>query len=242
LKDFSLAQEKKMKKAKKGKSPRPAAKEKELRQHHEETEDLLTDSSHIGRLGVPPGGKDNLGDRIRKAREMRGLTLHDLSSRTGIRVDTLERVESNEMIPPLGELIKLGKAVEMKMGYFISPGVDKPMTVVRSDCRLAVSRYGKKRSEQYGYFYESLAPEKANRFMEPFLITMVPTDVKELSTHDGQEFIFVLEGEMKAQVGDQVEILRAGDAVYYDSSCPHLVKCAGDQSAKILAVLYTGSK
>ena len=231
-----------MKKVKEKKSPRAEAKEKELRRRHEETDDLLTDSSHLGRLGVPPGGKDNLGDRIRKAREISGLTLHDLSSRTGIGVDTLERVESNEMIPPLGELIKLGKAMEMKMGYFISPGVDKPMTVVRSDSRLAVSRYGKKRSEQYGYFYESLAPEKANRFMEPFLVTLVPADIKDLSSHDGQEFIFVLEGEIGVQVGDEAEILQAGDAVYYDSNCPHLVKCAGDQSAKILAVLYTGSK
>jgi quercetin dioxygenase-like cupin family protein len=231
-----------MKKAKKAKSLRPAAKEKELRPRHEETDDLLTDSSYLGRPGVPAREKDNLGDRIRKAREIRGLTLTDLSSRTGIGVDTLERVESNEMVPPLGELIKLGKAMEMKMGYFISPGVDKPMTVVRSDCRPAISRYGKRRSEQYGYFYESLAPEKANRFMEPFLITMVPTDIKDLSSHDGQEFIFVLEGEIGVQVGDQAEILQAGDAVYYDSSCPHLVKCAGDQSAKILAVLYTGAK
>lgn len=231
-----------MRKAKERKSLKAAAKDKELRRRHEETEDLLTDSSRLGRPGVPAGEKGTLGDRIRKAREMRGLTLNDLSSRTGIGIETLERIESNEMIPPLGELIKLGKAVEMKMGYFISPGVEKPMTVVRSDCRLAISRYGKRRSEQYGYSYESLAPEKANRFMEPFLITMVPTDAKELSTHDGQEFIFVLEGEMKAQVGDQVEILHAGDAVYYDSSCPHLVKCSGDKPTKILAVLYTGSK
>jgi transcriptional regulator with XRE-family HTH domain len=231
-----------MKKAKEKKSLKASAKDKELRQRPEETDDLLTDSSRLGRPGVPAGEKGTLGDRIRKAREMRGLTLNDLSSRTGIRVETLGRIESNEMIPPLGELIKLGKAVEMKMGYFISPGVDKPMTVVRSDCRPAVSRYGKRRSEQYGYFYESLAPEKANRFMEPFLVTMVPTDVKDLSTHDGQEFIFVLEGEMKAQVADQVEILQAGDAVYYDSSCPHLVTCSGDKPTKILAVLYTGSK
>jgi quercetin dioxygenase-like cupin family protein len=211
----------------------------------EETHDFLTDPSHFQRLAaaeVQGGKKDNLGERIRRAREMRGLTPGDLSSRTGISVEKLESIESNELIPPLGELIKLGKAVEMRMGYFISPGVEKPMTIVRSDCRPAVSRYGKRRSEQYGYFYESLAPEKANRVMEPFLITMVPTDVQELSAHDGQEFIFVLEGEMKAQVGDQVEVLRAGDAVYYDSSRPHLVKCAGDKPAKILAVLHTGSK
>ncbi len=63
--------------------------------------------------------------------------------------------------------------------------------------------------------------------MEPFLITMVPADVTELASHDGQEFIFVLEGEIRAQVMGQVEILRPGDAVYYDSSNPHLVKVRG---------------
>ena len=78
--------------------------------------------------------------------------------------------------------------------------------------------------------------------MEPFLVTLMPTSEQELSTHDGQEFIFVLEGEMKAQVGQQAEILRAGDAIYYDSTHPHLVKCAGDRPTKILAVLYTGNK
>ncbi|MCP5113927.1 MAG: DUF1553 domain-containing protein, partial [bacterium] len=54
-----------------------------------------------------------LGERILEAREMRGLTLEDLSSRTGIPVDRLERVESDRAIPPLGELIRLGKALEM---------------------------------------------------------------------------------------------------------------------------------
>ena len=49
-------------------------------------------------------------------------------------------------------------------------------------------------------------------------------------------------GEMKAQVGNQAETLRPGDAIYYDSTHPHLVKCAGDKPTKILAVLYTGNK
>ncbi|MBP1712559.1 MAG: putative transcriptional regulator with cupin domain [Deltaproteobacteria bacterium] len=225
-----------------------ASKKKKIQETHhrlEEGYDLLTDSS---RLHHPPAGgghppkKENLGDRIRKAREMRGLTVKDLSSRTGIREEILLRVETNEIIPPLGELIKIGKAVEMKMGFFISPGAEQPMTVVRREARPVISRYGKKASEQYGYSYESLAPEKGNRFMEPFLVTLMPTSAQELSTHDGQEFIFVLEGEMRAQVGQQVEILRAGDAIYYDSTHPHLVNCAGDRPTKILAVLYTGNK
>lgn len=214
------------------------------------TEDLLTDPKYHGytpgkalepSASLPPK-RESLGERIRKARELRGLTLKDLSSRTGISVAMLRKIENNQVIPPLGELIKLGKAVEMKMGYFLSSGEEKPMTVVRADSRKPISRFGAKRSARYGYFYESLAPEKANRFMEPFLITMVPSEIKELSCHDGQEFIFVLEGEMQAQVGDQVEILRPGDAIYYDSQTPHLVKCAGSRTTKILAVLYTGAK
>jgi transcriptional regulator with XRE-family HTH domain len=233
-----------MKKIKEKKTPKGEKIVRDFLRRREDHGDLLTDPAHFKvhepAPRVPP--RESLGSRIHSAREMRGLTLQDLSSRTGINLETLEKVEANKMIPPLGELIKLGKALEMKMGYFISPGVEKAMTVVHADKRPVVSRHGKKKSEQYGYFYESLAPEKADRFMEPFLITMVPSDVKELSTHDGQEFIFVLEGKMRAQVGDQVEILGPGDAVYYDSSSPHLVKCHGETPTKILAVLYTGSK
>ncbi len=212
---------------------------------HEEGDDLLTDPLHWRRHEVSPAArpaKGKLGDRIHQVRQMRGLTLHDLSSRTGIDVGILEKVEANQMIPPLGELIKLGKALEMQMGYFISPGIETDMAVVRTHSRQKVARHGEKRSERYGYYYESLAPEKANRLMEPFLVTLVPAETQELSTHDGQEFIFVLEGEVKAQVGKQVEILHAGDAVYYDSSRPHLIQCLGKKSAKILAVLYPGAR
>jgi quercetin dioxygenase-like cupin family protein len=206
------------------------------------SDDFLTDPSQVEHLAIRPKEGELVGDRVRNAREMRGLTLQDLSSRTGIDMDTLKRVESNEMIPPLGELIKLGKALETKMGYFISPGVDKPMTIVRADQRRPISRHGEKRSEQYGYSYESLAPEKANRSMEPFLVTLLPTEIKEPSTHDGQEFLFVLDGQMMAQVGDQTELLGPGDALYYDSSQPHSVGCVGGREAKVLAVIFPGSE
>ncbi len=128
------------------------------------------------------------------------------------------------------------------MGYLLSAGVDKPMSVVRAESRPRVARHGKMRSEQYGYVYESLAPEKANRLMEPFLVTLMPTEFGEFSTHDGQEFLFVLEGEIRAQVGKEVAVLRPGDSIYYDSAHPHLVKCYGAQPAKIIAVIHTGTK
>jgi len=204
-------------------------------------DDLLTDLTKRPRLEATEEGKESLGGRIRRVREILGLTVKDLSSRTGIDVDTLGRIESNKLIPALGQLVRLGKALDMKMGYFISPGIYEPMTVVRKDQRRPVSRYGEAKSMLYGYSYESLAPDKANRFMEPFIVTLVPTETEEFSAHSGQEFLYVLEGEIKVQVGDRVDFLKPGDAVYYESNQLHLVRCAGTTPAKVLAVLYTGS-
>jgi transcriptional regulator with XRE-family HTH domain len=206
--------------------------------HH----DFLTDLASVAHVEETERRKESLGGRIRRVREMRGLTARDLSTRTGIDIDTLERTESGEMMPALGQLVRLGKALDMKMGHFISPGIEKPITVVRKGEQRPISRYGETKSMEYGYFYESLAAEKADRLMEPFIVTLVPTDAEELSSHAGQEFLYVLEGEMKVQVGDRVDFLKPGDAVYYDSNQPHLVKCVGTNPTKILAVLYTGSK
>jgi quercetin dioxygenase-like cupin family protein len=235
-----------MKKSNQAKSSQEATRKETPAAGRGEHQDFLTEaidtpSSDAG-LGAARLEKHSLGERIREAREMRGLTLEDLSSRSGISVDGLERVEANRAIPPLGQLVRLGKALEMKMGYFLSAGVDRPMCVVRADSRQRVARHGEQRSEQYGYVYESLAAEKANRLMEPFLVTLTPTEFGEFSSHDGQEFLFVLEGEIRAQVGKQVEVLRPGDSIYYDSTQPHLVKCFGDKPAKILAVIHAGAK
>jgi transcriptional regulator with XRE-family HTH domain len=226
----------------KGKGKRDtSARTSEVRGRAAKHDDFVTDVTGPASKTDVGREKESLGDRIKRVREMRGLTARDLSSRTGIDVDTLGRIESGKVVPALGQLVRLGKALDMKMGYFISPGVGELMTVVRKDERRPVSRYGETKSMEYGYFYESLAAEKSNRMMEPFIVTLVPTDKEDFSTHAGQEFLYVLEGKMKVQVGDRVEFLKPGEAVYYDSNQPHFVSCAGSTATKVLAVLYTAS-
>jgi quercetin dioxygenase-like cupin family protein len=125
------------------------------------------------------------------------------------------------------------------MGYFISGEENKTYTIVRSQDRRVISRHDSTKGEQYGYEFESLAPHKKDRHMEPFLVTLDPAETEEeRSTHDGQEFIFVLKGQMEVRLEDEIHILDPGDAIYYDSTVPHLVKCHGDKSTLILAVLY----
>lgn len=193
----------------------------------------------IGELAPREDTVIDVGERLRKARETRGLTLEDVSKRTDIDVSSLSRIEEGSLAPPLGMIIRLAKALEMRMGYFISGEEEKAYTVVRRQDRKLISRYDSKKGKYYGYEFESLAPHKKDRHMEPFLVTLEPAKTEhERSTHDGQEFIYVLKGRMEVRLGDEIHVLEPGDAIYYDSTVPHLVKCRGDEETKILAVLY----
>jgi transcriptional regulator with XRE-family HTH domain len=194
-------------------------------------------------IGTEPPARDHsmsVGERAKAVREKKGLSLQDVSQRTGIDVDRLGQIEAGEVAPPLGTVIRLAKALEMRMGYFISGRGQKAYTIVREGDRRVVSRYDTTRAKYYGYQYESLAPNKRDRHMDPFLVSLEPSKTEEeRSTHAGQEFIYVLEGEVEVRLEQEVHILKLGDSIYYDSTVPHLVKAYGDNPTRILAVLYT---
>ena len=77
--------------------------------------------------------------------------------------------------------------------------------------------------------------------MEPFLIDIQPSTVNEpiLSSHEGEEFIFVIQGAVKIQYGKETYELQKGDSIYYDSIVDHIVSAATNQPAQIVAVVYT---
>ncbi len=180
-----------------------------------------------------------VGESVREIRKRKGLSLRDISQRTGLEIELLSGIEEGTVAPPLGTIIKLAKALDKKIGYFISGTEEFPYTIVRKNKGKLISRFDSKKTDTYGYEFMSLAPYKKNRYMEPFLVTLEPTDIEEeRSTHDGQEFIYVLEGTMEVRLGDETHLLEPGDAIYYDSTVTHLVKCHGKHTTKILAVLH----
>ena len=161
-------------------------------------EDLLTDSEALAdaKAVAEQEAAVSHGQRMRASRESRGFTLQELAEKTGIAADVLGQVEAGETILPLGQLIKLSNALAMSMSVLISEG-EQAFTIVRSDQRRRFARFGKSRQTSHGYEYESLAAGKRDRRMEPFIVTLQPASSDEPSTHDGQEFIYVLEGEME---------------------------------------------
>jgi len=182
-----------------------------------------------------------IGEKIRDLREKRGFSLQDMAGRTGYSSAILSQIENHMVSPPLGALIKIAKALEVRVGTFFGDEPRESYAIVRKDERKNISRFASKEGVNYGYSYESLGFDKKDRHMEPFLVSLEPATVKSerLSSHDGEEFIFILEGEMEAILGTHKDILYAGDCIYYDSTIPHKVQCHRDVPTKILAVIWT---
>jgi len=187
------------------------------------------------------GQELKVGEKVREIREQRGLSLQEMAERTGYSSAILSQIENHMISPPLGALIKIAKALGVKVGTFFGEDPREPFTIVRHHERKHVSRFASKEGVFYGYSYESLGFDKKDRHMEPFLVTLEPATVKSerLSTHDGEEFIFILEGEMEVILGKHKDILHPGDCIYYESTIPHRVQCHRGAPTKILAVIWT---
>ena len=183
-----------------------------------------------------------VGEKIKMVREEQGVSLQQLADKSGFSSALLSQIENHMVSPPLGTLIKIARALDVEIGSFFQEMHDVPFTIVRKDERRAMSRVASKQGVKYGYTYESLAFDKKGRHMEPFLVTLEPETKKDRHAynHEGEEFIFVLQGRMKVDLGEHTDILEPGDSIYFDSSVPHRVQCVDEKETRILACLFTG--
>jgi quercetin dioxygenase-like cupin family protein len=191
-----------------------------------------------GKIDAPSAeGMEEIGNRVRHLRESKGLSLEDLSKLTGFDKALLDQIEKQEVYPQLGTAIKLSRALDSAFGRLISGVGDRLYSITRREAQRIVSRSTGKAGTQKLYTYKSLAPEVQGRHMEALLVTLEENPQGELSVHDGEEFIYVLEGTVTMQIGEDKFELAPGDSLYYLSTTPHLI-AAKEGQAQILAVLY----
>jgi len=186
-----------------------------------------------------------VGEKIKRLREDRAMSLEEMSKKTGLSSSVLSQLENHLISPPLGTLIKIACAFEVPVGYFFRDQPEQdPFCLVREHERQKVSRFASKDGVNYGYSYEALGYGKKDRHMEPFVVTLTPATLgpADLSSHAGEEFIYVLEGEVEVTLGDHTDRLRPHDSIYYDATLPHRVSCAQGRPAKIVAVIWAPEK
>jgi len=188
---------------------------------------------------APEKGVEDIAERIRKLRQEKGLSLEELSRLTGFEVEFLASMEKNEAQPQLGTVIKLSKALDSAFGRLISGIGNQLYSITRKDERRTVSRSTSQTGKKQLYIYKSLASDVKGRHMEALLVQLEEVSEKEISVHEGEEFIFVLNGVVMLEIGEDSFELEPGDTAYYLSTTPHHI-AAKSGKATIIAVMYEG--
>ena len=175
-------------------------------------------------------------------RTTKEISIDELAERTGLSAEQIERIEQNIDIPSLAPLLKLARALGVRLGTFLDDQNDEagPVICRRGEADDTISFSNNATNARQHMHYHSLSRSKADRHMEPFIIDIdANKDAFTLSAHEGEEFIMVLKGMLEINYGKYTYILEEGDTIYYDSIVPHHVHAYEGQAAQILAVIYT---
>jgi transcriptional regulator with XRE-family HTH domain len=184
---------------------------------------------------------DGVGARIARIRESRQLTRGDLAERSQIAEGLLQQIEEGGVLPSLAPLTKIARGLGVRMGTFLDDADQMgPALNRKGEVRKTVRFAGGAAPAEGALEFHALALDKAGRHMEPFAIDVLPAAPKdfETSSHEGEEFLYVLSGEIELLYGKDTYRLAEGDSIYYDSIVPHHVHAAGDAPARVLAVVY----
>ena len=186
--------------------------------------------------------ENRVGSKIRQLREAKEMTVEELAEASQSSEELIQQLENGALVPSLTPLLKIARALGVRLGTFLDDMPQSGPVIIRAGRSENVVRFSGKteKPKKSALEFYSLASDKADRHMEPFIIDIHPSpdESHQLSSHEGEEFIYVLSGEIEIFYGKDVQRLNAGDSIYYDFIVPHDVHAAGEEDAKILAVVY----
>jgi len=185
----------------------------------------------------------NVGLKIKGIRETKNLTLEEVAERTGLSIEQISSIENDINLPSLGPLIKVARALGVRLGTFMDDNDALGPVICRAaqrEAKSGISFSNGANDTRKHMDYHPLAQQKAGRHMEPFIIDIHPEEKPDyqLSAHEGEEFIYVMQGEVELEYGKEIYTLHEGDSIYYDSIVKHHLHGAPGKSAKILALVY----
>lgn len=171
---------------------------------------------------------ESLGDRIRTMREKLKLDVDQLADKIGCTPEYLEEIESGKVAPPVGALIQISRALAVDSASLLSESK-------KAERRRSYLKRTK------AYAYKNLTPDAQDKHLWAYLVTLEPKKAHEMVAykHEGEEFVYVLEGRVEIQVGDQVNIVKKGGSLHFNSGIAHQLKNLSTKPTRLLVVVYT---
>ena len=170
-----------------------------------------------------------VGKKIKKARTNKKMTYDSLANETGFSIDFLKKVEAGKITPPVGSLLQISRALEIDSGDLLKEDEDRMQDRLRA--------YTKRTSS---YAYSTLTPGAENKHLKAFRVKIdAKKDHAGVSyNHEGEEFVYMLEGTIEVVVGEHVNTLGPGDSLHFNSGIQHLLRNIGDTDAELIVVIY----
>jgi transcriptional regulator with XRE-family HTH domain len=178
-----------------------------------------------------------VGERLRALRDVHGWSRDQVAGLVGLTIRQLERIELGERGVPLNTLLSLARAFGRPLQEILGQPPDAgPYYVIQPAATINQVPTRRRRTPVEK---PNAPPSKTcqplslgfpSRCMFPYLLRILDVDADTLTLHEhhGQEFIYLLEGELEivTYAGDErvSEVLRPGDSCYLDSTVPHLLR------------------
>lgn len=179
---------------------------------------------------------------IKELRKQKNITLQKLADLTGLTKGYLSKIERAKKAPPYSTLNKIALALGIDAAFLLGANFQKSqdarISFTKSHKRKRIETLGSiSEGSLYGYEYEALAFDKPGKNMEPYIIEPAFED-EAIFQHEGEEFMFVLEGTHEFVYDGKTYIMEEGDCVYFDAAVPHTGRSLGKKKAKLLAVMF----
>ena len=185
----------------------------------------------------------NTGSKIKTLRESANLSVDELAERSDLDAAVISDLEAGNLAPSLAPLVAITRALGVRLGTLMDDDNELGPVVTRKknvEDPTVKAKALQTFSDAGTLDFFSLAEGKASRHTEPFFIVAHPITAEEheLKSHEGEEFMYVLDGALEIEYGKDTYILEAGDSIYYDTVVPHQVR-AHEGQATFVAVVYT---
>ena len=180
------------------------------------------------------------GAMLKKLRIQRGWTLKEVSRRTGYPVSTLSKIENDRVSLTYDKLTRISAGLEVDFSSLFGAQETAPEAAALHG-RRSVARAGEGRSiESKNYFHLYPATELLNKRLIPIIVEIRARSLEEfgdLVHHSGEEYIYVLEGEIEVHTSAYAPVrLKAGDSIYFDSTMGHAYIAASSGPCRVLGV------
>jgi electron transfer flavoprotein alpha subunit/transcriptional regulator with XRE-family HTH domain len=182
--------------------------------------------------GNTSGGGEGFGAKVCKLREAHDWSVEDLAKATGQTPEFIDQVENEKFSPSVGFLVMLAKALNVNPGTFLSKAEKDIIQDQRSKAFIKRTR---------NYSYRTLTPHAESDHLRAFMITIESRQIHKPVEykHEGEEFIYVMEGELEVMLGGKSHHLKTDESIHFNSDIPHKLKSLSNENTRCLVILYT---